>query len=57
MPIEWFAFELSQPNDDQRRVEFRASRAGVRVVGPEQRWMTTTQFLSKLDEMLKAAMK
>jgi isocitrate dehydrogenase len=27
------------------------------LVGPEQRWMTTNQFLSKLDEMLKAAMR
>jgi len=27
------------------------------LVGPEQRWMTTNQFLSKLDEMLKVAMK
>jgi len=27
------------------------------LVGPEQPWMTTTTFLSKLDEMLKAEMK
>ena len=27
------------------------------LVGPEQRWMTTNQFLGKLDEMLKVAMK
>ncbi len=27
------------------------------LVGPEQRWMTTNQFLAKLDEMLKAAMR
>jgi isocitrate dehydrogenase len=27
------------------------------LVGPEQPWMTTTQFLSKLDEMLKATVK
>ena len=27
------------------------------LVGPNQPWMTTPQFLSKLDEMLKAAMK
>ncbi len=27
------------------------------LVGPEQKWMTTNGFLSKLDEMLKAAMK
>jgi isocitrate dehydrogenase len=27
------------------------------LVGPDQPWMTTPQFLSKLDEMLKAAMK
>ena len=27
------------------------------LVGPDQPWMTTTQFLSKLDEMLKSAMK
>jgi isocitrate dehydrogenase len=27
------------------------------LVGPEQPWMTTTQFLSKLDDMLRAAMK
>ena len=27
------------------------------LVGPDQPWMTTTQFLSKLDEMLKTAMK
>ena len=27
------------------------------LVGPDQPWMTTPQFLSKLDEMLKVAMK
>jgi isocitrate dehydrogenase len=27
------------------------------LVGPDQPWMTTPQFLSKLDEMLKSAMK
>lgn len=27
------------------------------LVGPEQPWMTTTQFLNKLDEMLQDAMK
>ncbi len=27
------------------------------LVGPEQPWMTTTQFLNKLDELLQAAMK
>ncbi len=27
------------------------------LVGPEQKWMTTNGFLSKLDEMLKAEMK
>jgi len=27
------------------------------LVGPDQPWMTTPQFLSKLDEMLKTAMK
>ena len=27
------------------------------LVGPEQKWMTTNQFLNKLDEMLQAAMK
>ena len=27
------------------------------LVGPEQSWMTTSQFLNKLDEMLQAAMK
>ena len=27
------------------------------LVGPEQPWMTTGQFLAKLDEMLQVAMK
>jgi len=27
------------------------------LVGPEQKWMTTNQFLDKLDELLKVAMK